>query len=117
MAYKNIKKRRSSQGKPAVQVAPFDLRSVNPCGRVDVLAAKTIEQLAQSRAPELLPLLNEHREVIHATLNSKLGPHAIGFDLVGLMDDVSPYIPALEELARGLIVRYMAARTQGGVTP
>jgi hypothetical protein len=102
------------------QAEPLDLCKVNPRGRVDVLAAQALDKLAQSRVPQLIPLIAEKKGVIHAVINSQLGPHAIGFDLVGLMDDVSPYIPVLEELARGLIARYMAARGEqapGGVTP
>ena len=109
------KTRKSSQGKPTL-----DLSKVNPSGRLDVLAAKTLERFAQSRAPQLVPVIEEHKGVIHAELNERLGPHAIGVDLVGLMDVVRPYMPVLEEVAMGLITRYMQAckvqQAQQGVT-
>jgi hypothetical protein len=74
---------------------PLDLAKVNPHGRLDVLAANVIERFAQSRAPELLPILEKKRSVIHAALNSQLGPHAIGIDVPALIEKLTPYAPLM----------------------
>ena len=86
-------KQAKRKAKKPVAVPVFDLRTVNPHGRVDVLAARTIEHFAVARVPELLPLLEQNREVIHAQLNEALGPHAI--DLAEIMTKVQPFMPLI----------------------
>lgn len=74
---------------------PFDLGTVNPCGRVDVLAAKSLDHLAL-RVPELKPIIDQHREVIHKNIAKHLSPDSLGIDLV-------PYLPLLEAATVRLI--------------
>jgi len=97
------------------KVEPLDLRKVNPSGRIDVLAASAIERFA-SNIPELLPIVNDKRGVIHAALNEKLGPHVMGFDLVGVVKDVGPYLPLLEMVARSVYLNYITAKKRGDST-
>lgn len=85
---------------------PFDLRKVNPSGRVDVLAANLIERLAQTHVPDLVPVLEQRREVIHATLNENFGPHAFGFDLQGLIKEAQPYVPIMKMIAGQILANY-----------
>lgn len=85
---------------------PFDLGMVNPCGRVDVLAAKSLDHLAM-RVPELKPIIDQHREVIHAGLNERLGPHAFGVDIPALVKQAEPFFPVLGMIASQVIGQYM----------
>jgi len=98
--------RGSSQRERIGSSAPLDLYKVNPRGRVDVLAVQVLDKLAQSRAPQLIPLIAEKKEVIHAAINSQLGPHAIGFDLVELMKQAEPFLPLLGAIALSVINNY-----------
>lgn len=71
----------------------FDLRKENPAGRVDVLTVNLLERLA-ARVPELTPILDEKREVIHASVNELLGPHALP-GLQESMQQIKPYLPLI----------------------
>lgn len=95
-------KRKNTKRKP-VEVKPFDLRQANPKGRVDCLAASVIERLASLKMPELLPLLDSRREVIHAFLNEQLGPHVV--DLSGMVETVAPFMPLAGMLVQQLIAQ------------
>lgn len=85
---------------------PFDLGTVNPCGRVDVLAVKSLDHLAL-RVPELKPIIDQHREVIHAGLNERLGPHAFGVDIPALVKQAEPFFPVLGMIASQVIGQYI----------
>lgn len=92
----------------------LDLRNSNPRGRVDVLCARAIECLAQ-QTPELLPLVNEHREVIHRNLREQLGPRALreslGVDVRELAKQVEPYLPLLTRAIGAAIEQVKAGKT------
>lgn len=90
----------------------FDLRTVNPSGRLDVLAANAIEYFAQARVPELAPIVEERREAIHMSLNELCGPHALGVDLKGLIEQAQPYVPLLGMIAGQVVARYNAAQLE-----
>lgn len=98
--------KRKNTKRKAVEVKPFDLRQVNPKGRVDCLAASVIERLASLKMPELLPLLDSRREVIHAFLNEQLGPHVV--DLSGMVETVAPFMP----LAGMLVQQFIASQVK-----
>ena len=95
-------------------VAPLDLRAVNPHGRVDVLAASLIEKFADTRIPELKALIEEKREVIHAALNERLGPHKIPVEWV---DRVSPFMPLIIAAGVGIIEQYQQLSLSGKPAP
>jgi hypothetical protein len=91
-----------------------DLRNRNPRGRVDVLCANLIERFAQ-QAPELQPIVNEHREVIHKNLNRQLGPRALrealGVDVRELVTQAEPYLPLLSRVIDGAIAQAKMGKT------
>lgn len=74
------------------EAKPFDLSSVDPGGRVDVLAANFIDRIADVKIPELKPLLMAKREVIHATLNERLGPHVIDPETAKMFAGFAPLL-------------------------
>ena len=78
-------------------VSQFDLRSFDPCGRVDVLVLNCLETFAKTKVPELLPLLDANKGVIHASLNEQLGPHVV--DLSTLIKQAQPFAPLLALVA------------------
>jgi hypothetical protein len=84
----------------------LDLRNSNPRGRVDVLCANVIERFAE-QTPELFPLVNEHREVIHRNLRKQLGPRAlrrsIGVDTRELVKQAEPYLPILNSIFNAVV--------------
>ena len=91
---KKGKGRRKNAACSAPITAPvIDLRQVDPHGRLDVMAASLIDRLANKNMPELVPVIDSKREVIHAFLNERLGPHAIGFDIPNAIDVVKPFLP------------------------
>ena len=69
---------------------PLNLSTVNPSGRLDCLAASLIHQIVSERVPELKPLLEQQREMVHASINSVLGPHVFDPEVVRT---VAPLIP------------------------
>lgn len=108
-----MNKKNQSRGKAKAEgvILPFDLRTVPPRGRVDVLAANAIERLACG-VPELQPLLSQHREAIHASINSQLGPHALGVDIPALMKAVEPFMPFALLLAQKVFETYKQGRVE-----
>jgi hypothetical protein len=92
------------------EVKPFDLSRVNPHGRVDVLVANLIDQIVATRLPELSPIVSEKREVIHASLNERLGPHVIPTDWI---DKLSPFMPMIVAAGVGVIKQYQQMSLQG----
>lgn len=76
----------------------IDLRKENPHGRLDVLAATVIEKFAQTRAPEFLPIIEQHREILHAALNEELGPHVVHLGQV--FKAAEPYMPLLNSIVK-----------------
>lgn len=84
------------------EVKPFDLSTVDPGGRVDVLAANFIDRIAEFKIPELKPFLTEYKGVIHSTLNHYVGPHVINPE-IGMR--IKPLVP----LASLLIARLKGA--------
>jgi hypothetical protein len=83
--------------------APFDLSKVDPKGRLDVLVANSIERLVAMRAPGLLPVLTEQKGVIHSAINSQLGPHALGVDVIGFLDQLKPFAPLIGAIAQSAL--------------
>ena len=114
MARKKHNSKRSSDKRVAVR-PPLDLAKVNPHGRLDVLAMRTIERFTQLRAPQLLPILEKNKEVISAALNENLGPHAIGIDVPSLIDQLTSYAPLMMAVVRGALdnMKAQAAQAQG----
>jgi hypothetical protein len=94
----------------AISIDSLDLRTVNPQGRVDVLAAKVIEQFAVTRAPELRPLLEQQRGVIHAAINEQFGPHVI--DLSNVVKVVEPFLPLLGAIFAAAVARVSSSDEQ-----
>jgi len=94
--------KRKRKKRSTVETQPFNLRTVkNMTGRVDCLAANLIERVAETYVPELQPLLSQHKEAIHMTLNEQLGPHVI--DLRETVEMVAPFMPLIGFAVRQLI--------------
>ena len=91
----------------------IDLTTVDPHGRVDVLALQFLNKFAAARLPELVPVIESNKGVIHATLNERLGPHVIPVELA---EQVRPFVPMLSLIA-GEIVRRMQQAKAAAETP
>lgn len=108
--------KRKNTRKAKKKVQALDLHKVNPQGRLDVLALNAIEHFAQ-RVPELRPIVDEKREVIHASLNHNLGPHVIGFDLAKFLETAQPYLPLLGRIANSVVNNYRQSRVDSSDKP
>jgi|SRR6185437_1164621 len=103
MPVKKIRKTKPRGKKKEAQL--LDLRAVDPRGRLDVLALNIVEYYA-NKIPELRPIVQERKEVIHATLNSQLGPHVIGSGIVDFLQQVEPYAPLIGVIAQSAYNTY-----------
>jgi hypothetical protein len=92
---------------------PIDLTTVNPAGRVDVLALQFLYKFATAKLPELVPVMEHNKGVIHATLNERLGPHIIPVELA---EQVRPFVPVLSLIAGEVVRRMQQAQQQPNET-
>lgn len=102
MKRRNNKSNSSGKARRKAPV-PLDLSKVDPKGRLDVLVANSIERLVTMRAPGLLPVLTEQKGVIHSAINSQLGPHVLGVDIVGFLNQLKPFAPLIGAIAQSAL--------------
>lgn len=107
-------KRKTNPRRKKQLVETLDLRKVNPRGRLDVLALNAIERFAPA---EIRPIVEQNREVIHATLNHNLGPHVVGFDLVGWVEAAQPYLPLLGQVVQSVVSKYQQNKVSSSDKP
>lgn len=94
---------------PRKKTPVIDLAKQDSCGRVDVLAARLLDEFAE-HVVEVRPIIDEQREVIHARLNELAGPHVV--DLSDVAKTVRPYLPLIGGLASRALSEYRKSREQ-----